>query len=622
MFEHLTWLPPAPDDFSQRVRAASSGLVLRELAKHALTENQLRKLAHQLKHLQSGAANLAPLQPVAVGLISNASTDHIAPALIGTAMRHGMALTVEQAAFNQVAQAAFASEDVFRQRPVAFILVAIDHHGLAFNASPGDAPAAQASLSACLSYLRSVIDGLKSKSSAQVILQNFAPPADTPFGSYEARLPGTLSWLVTQINHALSGSDFADTLILDVADLAAKVGTSHWHDPTLWHVGKYAFSPRYVPIFADHLCRIVSARLGKSRRCLILDLDNTLWGGIVGDDGVDGILIGNGDPTAEAHLQVQRSALDLHARGVVLAVCSKNDEATARAPFRQRGDMLIKEAHIAVFKANWTDKATNIRAIADELALGLDSMVFLDDNPAERLQVRRELPDVAVPELPDDPARYVGTLLAAGYFEAVAFSDEDRHRADYYQNNLRRTQALEHSANLAEYLESLRMEMICRPFDPASRARITQLVNKTNQFNLTTRRYNEQQITAFEQDPHCYTRQIRLMDAFGDNGIVGVVICRCGPTNWEIDTWLMSCRVLGRRLEEAVLADMVHHARSAGALTLTGRYIPTARNGLVAQHYSKLGFSRVGSDQDTQTWSLELASFIAPQLPIKVRYAV
>ena len=297
----------------------------------------------------------------------------------------------------------------------------------------------------------------------------------------------------------------------------------------------------------------------------------------------------------------------LRERGIVLAVSSKNHDETARLPFRSHPEMLLRENHFAVFQANWNDKATNITAIANELALGLDAMVFLDDNPAERGLVRRLLPDVAVPELPADPALYARTLLAAGYFEAVTFSAEDRTRAGFYQDNAQRAALHQQAGDVDAYLESLDMTITFLPFDETNRARITQLINKSNQFNLTTRRYTEAEVSAAERDPACYTLQVRLADTFGDNGMISVVICRpAAPATWEVDTWLMSCRVLGRKVEQAVLAELVAAARRSGIARLVGTYRPTPRNQLVEHHYAKLGFTRQDDAPDgTTTWTLD-----------------
>jgi FkbH-like protein len=272
----------------------------------------------------------------------------------------------------------------------------------------------------------------------------------------------------------------------------------------------------------------------------------------------------------------------------VLAVCSKNDEANARLPFRDHPDMLLREEHIAVFQANWTDKAANLKAIASALNIAVDALVFLDDNPAERLQVRRELPQVAVPELPDDPALYPRVLSAAGYFEAVGFSKEDRERANYYQANAQRAAALGASSDVGDYLASLQMVCTIDHVDDVARPRVAQLINKSNQFNLTTRRYSEGEVAAAAEDPSRHVVQVRLTDRFGDNGIISVLIADAKGEIWEIDTWLMSCRVLGRRVEEACLAHLAIAARRAGACELIGEFIPSAKNGMVEDHYRSL----------------------------------
>jgi FkbH-like protein len=257
---------------------------------------------------------------------------------------------------------------------------------------------------------------------------------------------------------------------------------------------------------------------------------------VVGDDGLAGIILGEGSPAGEAFLNVQWTALALRDRGVILAVSSKNDDSVARGPFRSHPEMLLKEQHIAVFQANWQDKASNLQAIATTLNIGVDALVLLDDNAAERAQVRAALPMVAVPELPDDPAFYADTLLATGYFEATAFTAEDRHRAEQYQANAARSQVLGAATGLGTYLRSLEMKAICGPFDHIGRLRITQLINKSNQFNLTTRRYTEAEVGALEASGRGLTLQVRLMDRFGDNGMVAVVICREQGSDWVIDT--------------------------------------------------------------------------------------
>jgi FkbH-like protein len=320
------------------------------------------------------------------------------------------------------------------------------------------------------------------------------------------------------------------------------------------------------------------------------------------------------------HLAVQQTALALRERGIVLAVSSKNHDEVARLPFQKHPDMLLREEHLAVFQANWNDKAGNIEAIADALPLGLDTMVLLDDNPAERALVRQLLPQVAVPELPDDPALFARTLLGSGYFEAVSFSAEDRQRADFYESNARRIALRDKAADLGAYLASLDMIMTVQPFDEAGRNRIVQLINKSNQYNLTTRRYTAREVEEAERDSDCFTLQVRLRDRFGDNGMISAVICRRSGRDWNVDTWLMSCRVLGRRVEEAVLQELLLQAEQRGIARIVGVYRPTERNKLVADHYEKLGFSLVEQrDDGTTGWQRSVSDANGEPPPIQVR---
>ena len=620
LYEDLTWLPVPPEDFASQLAKVDTGTQLRALATHALDSTQLNRLAKKLLTLQSKSVDLFPLAPFRLGVISNTTTKLITPALIGTALRTGTALAVIEAEYNQVAQEAYAEQSVFSGHQLDAVLIAIDYRGLPLTPTPGDRAAAEKNVVDCVSYIKTIADKIQSRTNAQIILQNIAPSLECFSGSFEGRLPGTLSWLITRINLHLDDLASPDRVILDVASLAANVGLENWHDATLWNMAKLPFAQNYVPIYSDYVCRIIAARRGKSGRCLILDLDNTLWGGVIGDDGMEGILIGNGDATGEAFLYVQQVALGLRDRGVVLAVSSKNQDAVARQPFLEHPDMLLREEHIAVFNANWTDKASNIKAIAETLSLGLESMVFLDDNPAERLQVRTEIPEVAVPELPSDPALYGRTLLAAGYFESIAFSDEDSKRAAFYQLNAQRA-ALRNHSDMAGYLRSLNMEITFSPFNSTGRVRITQLISKSNQFNLTTKRYGELDVQQLEEDKQIFTRQIRLTDTFGDNGMISVIICHIAPGTWEIDTWLMSCRVLGRCVEEAVLQELIRNAKQAGATQLVGSYIPTARNTLVKEHYKKLGFTKIAENECLEeTWCLDITSLDRPPAPMLVKY--
>jgi FkbH-like protein len=632
LYKCLSWLPKTPENFNELCRelavrtdnpqSSGCGLSLQQLASTALNENQLHRVAKLIGQAQAKGTSLAPLIPFRLGILGNATLDLVGPALIATAARHGIALECVIAPYDQVLQSACSVDSAMNQAKCDAVLVAIDYRALPVTSSPGDGARASEQVRFALDYLAKIQHGIHSHSGAICLFQSFAAPPERVWGNLDRMLPGSLAHLVDRINEELCGNMLPGSgdVLFDVAGLAATVGLADWHSPEQWNLGRLPFETSCLQIYAELCVRLIASIRGLSRKCLILDLDNTLWGGIIGDDGVENIRLAQGDPMGEAFLDVQRLALALRERGIVLAVSSKNDDEVARIPFRKHPEMLLREHHIAIFQANWKDKAANIRTIAQELSFGLDAFVLLDDNPVERALVRKELPQVAVPELPADPALYARTLAAAGYFEAITFSDEDRMRADSYQTNARTVALRQGSDSLDEYLLSLAMEATFEPFDLINRARIAQLINKSNQFNLTTRRYTEAQIAAMEADPTCFTIQVRLTDRFGDNGIISVIICRASQATWSIDTWLMSCRVLGRRVEQAVLNELVASAKEAGVPTLLGHYLPSGRNQLVAHHYENLGFSRnetysgAGSE-----WILDVASADVQPTPVSSR---
>jgi FkbH-like protein len=626
IYSQMQWLPRVPPEFSTRLKALGDfrgplGPELQGLAMCALDLNQLTRLAKAISNARLDSRPLAPLTPFRLAVLSNSTIDLVVPALVASAARHGVALEVIQPHYDQVAQEAMTPDSkVNRAQPDA-VLFALDYRALPLKLSLGDAEASSATVQGVLGYLQALRSGIKANSNAVCIFQTFAPPAETLFGSLDRALPGTLRSLIDGINRELAAFVLASgDVLLDVAGLAETVGLADWHNPQLWNMAKFSFSDELIPLYADHVCRTVAAIRGKSGKVLVLDLDNTVWGGVIGDDGLDGIKIAQGDARGEAHLAVQRLALELRQRGIVLAVASKNTDEVARAPFEKHPEMLLKLDHIAVFQANWNDKATNIQAIAEELSLGLDAMVFLDDNPAERGLVRKLLPQVSVPELPEDPAYYARTLAAGGYFEAVAFASEDLQRAGFYQDNARRVSLQKQVGGVDAYLASLNMTITFQPFDATGRARIVQLINKSNQYNLTTRRYTDPEVAAAENAPAVFTLQVRLADIFGDNGMICVVICRpVEDSAWDIDTWLMSCRVLGRKVEHMVLREILAHASAAGIRKLTGAYLPSDRNKLVVDHYAKLGFTKVQEDESGLTrWELLVEGADPESAPMEV----
>jgi len=618
-FTSLPWLAAPPADFREQVRklAASwtdSIFQARRLAQTRLDFNQLHCLGQAVSRLTADDQDVLRL-----GVLSNGTTDLIVPILTASTLRHGVWVRAIATGFDQVAAEALDPRSELNQRRCHFVLLCIDHRGLPLEPCPGKTERAHATVKAASQYIDSVRRALNSASGCTVIVQTIPQVPDSVLGSLERLVPGTLQWLIEQYNLDLRSriKDCSD-LLLDTAALAELVGTAQWHDPTQWTLGKFPFAHSCVPLYADWVGRLIGAARGKARKCLVLDLDNTIWGGVIGDDGLAGLVLGNGSPLGEAYLRIQQAALALRDRGIILAVCSKNDEQLARSAFRSHPEMLLQESHIAVFQANWQDKASNLKAIADTLEIGVDSLVLLDDNPVERAQVREALPEVAVPELPRDPALYVQTLLAAGYFETIALTDDDRHRAGQYQSNAARSEALGSATDLSVYLRSLQMRAVCSPFDRLGRPRITQLINKTNQFNLTARRYSETEVAVLEQSASSLTLQVRLTDRFGDNGMIAVVICHPAGPDWMIDTWLMSCRVLNRCVEQAILNYVVSLAHAAGIRALIGEYLRTDRNGMVEDHYPRLGFTPLHIEEQRSLWRLDIASFSELDTPVEV----
>jgi FkbH-like protein len=345
---------------------------------------------------------------------------------------------------------------------------------------------------------------------------------------------------------------------------------------------------------------------------------------VVGDDGVDGIVIGPGSADGEAYAAFQSYARSLNERGVILAVCSKNDAVNAEAAFAMRAEMVLKRDDIAVFVANWSDKAANLRSIAETLQIGVDSLVLFDDNPAERRLVREQLPQVGVPEVPLDPALYARCLADAGYFEATAFTPDDVARARQYADNARRRRLEAGSSDLESFLRGLGMELVAAPFQSVDLPRVVQLINKTNQFNLRTRRLSEAEVRALMEDPDALCLQFRLTDCLGDNGLISVVVALPqDPDSYLIDTWLMSCRVLGRQVEEEVLNTIVERARARGRKVLIGEYLPTAKNRMVSDLLPRLGFEPAENGHagpGSSRWQLNTVDFARRSTYITTRH--
>ena len=564
--------------------------------------------------VREAAAN--GIMPLRVAILASHTCDHLLPAIRVAGLGRRLALSLHVAPYGQYRQALLGGPSPLDEFAPQLIVLALDAEETALGL-PLDAAedAVEEAVAARAEEIVSLWRRARERFGATVVQQTVLNTAEPLFGSYEGLVSAAPFTATERLNAALRRAARREgVLLLDLDWHAARHGRERWIDRVRWHQAKQVVTPVQAPLYGDLLARVAASSVGLSRKCLVLDLDNTLWGGVIGDDGLDGIVLGQGSAAGEAYVAFQRYCRQLAARGVILAVCSKNDEANAVEAFEKHPEMVLRRGDIAAFVANWNDKAANIRDIARTLEIGLDSLVFVDDNPAERAIVRQELPMVAVPELPEDVAGYAGRVADAGYFEAAAFTADDAKRSEQYALNRERRASLGQATDMAGFLRSLGMAMQAQPISRVDLARVTQLTNKTNQFNLTTRRYTESDIERYMADPATVTLQVRLSDRFGDNGLISVLIAR-PDADWPegtllLDTWLMSCRVLGRQVEEATLEALVRAARKTGAQALIGCYRPTAKNGMVAEHYAKLGFEPVatppGAPESATFWRLNL----------------
>jgi FkbH-like protein len=438
-----------------------------------------------------------------------------------------------------------------------------------------------------------------------ILQDNFAPPPWRILGNHEARHPAGLARYIAAVNGALQDNAPPYVTIHDVDHLSASWGRWAWADERFFFQAKLPCAPDYLVDYAHSVASILAAQRGLGKKCIALDLDNTLWGGVIGDDGLKGIALGQGTPRGEAYTAFQQYVRDLKARGIILAVCSKNDEGIAKEVFEKHPEMVLRLEDVSCFVANWGDKARNLRTIAERLNIGLDSIVLVDDNPAERSLVRQSAPEVAVPEMPKDPAGYVAALERHRYFQIMSAGEEDFQRTDYYRANVQRQEVEAAATSTEEFLTSLQMVARVAPITSVTMERCVQLINRTNQFNLTTRRYSAADVQRMMESQDWLTCTVALADRFGDNGLISVLLGRAEGNVLEIDTWLMSCRVLKRRVEHFLMNRLHDLALRGGFAVIRGRYIPTARNSLVRDLYAELGFTRTGTGTDGSTcWEL------------------
>ncbi len=453
-------------------------------------------------------------------------------------------------------------------------------------------------------------EAFHARTNSEIIINNLHLLPVRVTGNLGCRLPWDPNNFLRQINVALSRKAPAYVHLLDVETLSSLYGVSNWFDARFWHHSKQPVSFACLVPFVRNLSALIGALYGRTAKCVVVDLDNTIWGGIVGDDGIEGLKIGEGDAESEAFKAFQQYLLWLQARGVLLAVCSKNEEANALAPFEQLAEMVLKRRDFVSFKAGWGPKSETLQEISRELNIGLDALVFVDDNPAERELVRQSLPQVKVVELSSDPAEYPMLLDRSGWLEMVKITEEDRRRTDQYRENLERNALQKQHTDYDSYLRSLNQRATIREFEPEHLDRITQLINKTNQFNLTTPRMSRSEVEALMGHTDVLTAYVRLVDRFGDNGLISVFGGHVKDDSLQIDLWLMSCRVFKRGVEHLLARHVIARARRLGVRSVRGVYIPTAKNKIVENFYGDLGFGRGSTEQSgTTTWTINLDDF-------------
>ena len=550
----------------------------------------------QLKKLSKSDASLLPQYKLAV--MGDCATQHLAAAIRGYGIFTGLGLAVFDADYNQIdAQTMDPGSELYAFEPNAVLIqMCTEKLYEAFCSAPLNRRASFAEdtyARICLIWKR-----ISAHIQTTVLQCGFPLMDDGCFGQYGNKTPESFLFQQRKLNFLLMQGcqETKNVYIIDLDAIQASCGRERFSDPKLYYIAKMPISVDVLPAVAKNVVDMVQALRGAVKKCVVLDLDNTLWGGVIGDDGLSGIQIGELG-TGHAFSVFQAWLKELKKRGVLLAVCSKNDEAAAKEPFEKHGEMILRLEDFSMFLANWEDKASNIRRIQKTLNIGMDSMVFLDDNPFERNLVRGMIPEITVPELPEDPAMYLQYLRSLGLFEMASYSADDSNRTQQYREQAERTAFASSFPSYDAYLEALGMKAAAAPFDAFHYPRIAQLTQRSNQFNLRTVRYTEAEVEAAAQDDSHICLYFTLKDKFGDHGLISVVILDKQADGLFVSQWLMSCRVLKRGMEEFVVNTILRTAESHGFRKVIGEYIPTPKNGMVKDLYEKMGFARVGENR-------------------------
>ena len=544
---------------------------------------------------------------VKVALLGDTATQFLATAIKGWGVERRYQIDLFEAEYNQVErQFMDPTSDLYSFAPQYIVVFQSTHK---WNEHYSLLTAQEQTV---LADLRSeFVKSICASTRAKVIYFNYAEIEDTVFGSYANKVESSFTWQVRKMNYELMklSSELPNLFICDIAGLQNKLGRDMMFDPMVYTSTEMVLSLDAVPYVAARVMDIICAVQGKFKKCIILDLDNTLWGGVVGDDGLEGIQLGHGLGIGKAFTEFQMWVKKLKNRGIIVCVCSKNDEDKAKEPFEKHPDMVLKLDDISVFMANWETKVDNIRQIQQILNIGFDSMVFIDDNPFERNMVKENIEGITVPDMPEDPSCYLEYLYSLNLFETASYSAADKDRTRQYQVQAKRAAFSKSFTNEADFLKSLDMVSKVEGFTKFNTPRVAQLSQRSNQFNLRTVRYTEDQITAIENDLKQKGFAFSLKDKFGDNGLIAVVIVKEQDADTLfIDTWFMSCRVLKRGMENFTLNTIVAWAKENGYSRIIGEYLPTPKNGMVAEHYTKLGFQKI-EPAETDQWQLDVMAY-------------
>lgn len=604
--------------------AAGAVQAAMQLARLLLQEQASLLNLRFLRQLVDGLmAEAPPLKPYRVALVSSFSIEFIHDALIAFGFTSGLRIEIYQPGFGQIKQEMLDPKSGLYTFSPDVVILAIEGEDWLPEIYTDfmDAEAPGTTLAAIVERFGQDISTLarafRSSSAAPLLMHNLASPRVRRAGIADSRLPAGQTKLVFELNRVMgeAAADVVDVRVVDYAALVSRFGVQNWYDSRMRLYAKAPIANGMLCHLAQEYMKYFRAFRGLTKKCLVVDLDNTLWGGVIGEDGVDGIQLGPNYP-GSAFVEFQRVVLDLYRRGVILAIASKNNIADVDVVFADHRFMLLRKEHFAATEIHWEPKSDSLKRIAQQLNIGLEHVVFADDNPAECEQVRRELPAVTVVHLPHRPELYVDALSAEGLFDTLALSDEDRRRGQLYQQRAQAETMRSASGNIEDYYRDLDMELCIAPVDDASLARAAELTRKTSQFNLTTIRYSEADVSARLAAPDWLAVTVSVRDRFGDNGIVGVMMARALDDRLDIDTLLLSCRVIGRTVETAMLAFLCNAALARGLKKVAGRLVPTAKNMPVRDLFEKHGFSKRSEDEaGGSVWELDTGSHPVLQPP-------